>query len=407
MPIAVGVAKQLVYKKEVTWGTAPGASGAQRLRRVSSDIDLSKETYQSNEIRTDYQVSDMRHGVRRVSGSMSGELSAGTYKDFMASVCRQAFQTAATTGAVITVTSAVTAGASGTFTRSSGSYLTDGFKVGDVIRWTGWATPATANNTHNFIITALTATVMTGTMLDGVAVVAKAAGDSVTGTVAGKKTWVPTTGHTDESYSIEHYYSDITQSELFTGCKINQMDVKLPATGMGTIDFQVMGKDVTAAGAAYYTSPTAMSTGATMAAVNGALYVAGNAVALLTGLDFTVNGNMSSEPVVGSNTVPDIHEGRVTVSGSMTVFFQDATFRDYFLNETEVSLVAAFTGANTAGADVMVFVMPRIKVGGATKDDGEKGLIMTMPFTALHNAAGGTGISSEQTTISIQDSSVS
>jgi hypothetical protein len=77
MAYATGVAKQLTYKAESTWGTVPAASGAQALRRVTSNLALKKQTYQSNEIRPDYQVSDMRHGVRSVEGSISGELSPG------------------------------------------------------------------------------------------------------------------------------------------------------------------------------------------------------------------------------------------------------------------------------------------------------------------------------------------
>lgn len=406
MAIGTGVAKKLVYKKEVTFGVAPGAASAQYLRRVSSNLDLKKETYKSAEIRTDYQVSDMRHGVRSVEGSINGELSVGTYADFMAAATRQAFQAVKTTGALTTVTAAVTSGASGTFTRGAGSYITDGFKVGDVVRWTGWTTTGAPNNTHNFLITGLTALVMTVVALDGVAIGAKAAGDSVTGVQAGKKTFVPSTGHTDDSFSIEHFYSDIGQSELFTGCKVSQMSVKLPATGMATIDLAMMGQNITTGTSAYYTTPTAASSGGVLAAVNGAVYINGVAVALITSLDFMVNGNMSADPVVGSNVKPDIFEGRVTIDGNMTVYFENATFRDYFLNETEVSIVAVFTTANTAAADFLGFVMPRIKVGGSSKDDGEKGLIMSMPFVALLNTSGGASVNSEYTTLSIQDSLV-
>jgi hypothetical protein len=49
-------------------------------------------------------------------------------------------------------------------------------------------------------------------------------------------------------------------------------------------------------------------------------------------------------------------------------------------------------------------VLPRVKVGGADVDDGDKSLVRTLPFTALYNDAGGAGSSSEQTTISVQDS---
>jgi hypothetical protein len=55
--------------------------------------------------------------------------------------------------------------------------------------------------------------------------------------------------------------------------------------------------------------------------------------------------------------------------------------------------------------------MPRVKVGGAGKDDGEKGIVQTMPFTALFDTGAGadkgaTATDSLATTLSIQDSTV-
>ena len=406
MTIATGVNKQVKYKVESTWGTVPAAASSQLLRRITSDIDLTKDAYESNEIRTDYQVADMRHGSRSVGGTINGELSPGTYKDFMAAALRQAFQTAVTTGAVVTVTAAVTTGASGTFTRSSGSYFTDGFKIGQVVQWSGFATTGVPNNAHNFYITALTALIMTGTMLDGVAVGAKAAGDTVTCVTMGKFASIPLTGHTDLSYSIEHFYSDLTLSEVFSGCKVSQIDVQLPATGMATCGVGFMGKDITTANAEYFTSPTAQTTTGCLAAVNGAVYVAGVAVANITGMNFTINSNMTGEPVVGSNTKPDIFEGRIQVSGQITAFFESVTLRDLFIGETLASINCVFTTANTASADFVAFSFPSVKFNGAAKDDGDKGLIQTMPFTALLNTTGGTAttLSTLKTTLTIQDS---
>jgi hypothetical protein len=42
--------------------------------------------------------------------------------------------------------------------------------------------------------------------------------------------------------------------------------------------------------------------------------------------------------------------------------------------------------------------------GGASKDDGEKGIVQTIPFTALIPATGGSGYDNEQTTLMIHDS---
>lgn len=409
MTIATGIAKKLTYKKETTWGVAAtgGAATGQALRRVSSSLDLKKATYQSNELRPDYQVSDFRHGVRTVDGTIAGELSAGTYKDFMATACRNAWSTATApaaygTGILTAVATGTPVGSSGTITRSGGSFITDGFRVGDVVRQTGWTTTGVPFNGRNFWITALTPTVMTGQFLDGTLVVGKAGETgAVQITGAGKKTMMATTGHTNDSYTIEHWFSDILQSELFTGCRVADIDIKLPASGMATLDIGFMGRDMTTGTAAYFTSPTAATTTGVLAAVNGALFLNGAQVALVTGMNVKMTANMSTGEVVGSNTTPDVFAGTMAVSGQLTAYFTDASIRDLFLNETEVSLGAVFTASNTPGADFIALTMSRVKLGGASKDDGQKGLSMTLPYTALL-ATAGAGV--DATTLSIQDS---
>ena len=399
MTIAAGVNKKVAYKKEVTWGVAPGATGGQYLRRVESTLDLEKETYQSNEIRSDGQVADFRHGVRSVKGGIKGELSVGTYNDFFAAALRKDFAVAGTTGAVIVI--AVT-GTGTAYTRSAGSFITDGFKLGDVVSASGFT--EANNNSHYGMITTLTATVMTVASLDGVVLTDEIEGDTVTLAIVGKKTLAATTGQTDDSFSFEHWFSDIAQSELYTGNKVESVKIGLPPSGMATIDLGFMGKARTNDTSEYLTTPTASGSDPVLAGVNGFVYVDGVAVALITGMDFDINTNLTADPVVGSDEYPFIFRGRVLVSGNMSVYFQDATFRDYFDNESEVAIYAVFKGASTANTDFTSFIFPRIKAGGSSKDDGEKGIIQSVPFTALLNTAGGTGTTTDNTTIAIQDS---
>lgn len=399
MTIAAGVNKKVAYKKEVAWGVAPGATGAKYLRRVESSLDLEKETYQSGEIRPDGQVADFRHGVRSVKGAIKGELSVGTYNDFFAAALRNDFAATATTGAVIVI--AVT-GAGTAFTRSAGSYLTDGFKLGDVVGAAGFT--EANNNDHRAMITALTATVMTVATLDGVALTDEIEGDSVTLAIVGKKTLAATSGHTDDSFAIEHWFSDIAQSELYTGEKVESIKIGLPPSGMATIDIGFMGKGRTNGTSEYFTTPTAAGSDPVLAGVNGFVYVDGSPVALITGMDFDITTNLTADPVVGSDEYPFIFRGRVLVSGNMSVYFQDAAFRDYFDNETEVAVYAVFKGGSGANTEFTSFIFPRIKAGGSSKDDGEKGIIQSVPFTALLNTTGGTGTAIDNTTVAIQDS---
>ncbi len=401
MGTASGIFKQVKYKVEATYGTVPAASASQAIRRVGSSLDMTKDTFQSGEIRPDFQMADFRHGVRKVGGTLSGELSAKTYADFMAAGLKKAFTaTAVISGASITI--AGTAGA-WTITRAAGSYLTDGVKIGDVIRLTAGSFNA-ANLNKNILITALTATVATGLVLNASVLVAEGPIASAAVTVVGKKSLVPQTGHTDLSYSIEHWYPDVPTSETFSGCKVAKISVGLPATGMATCAIDFVGKDVTTSASEFFTSPTALTTTGVMAAVNGVVRAGGATVANVTGMTIDIVSGQSGEPSVGSNTVAFQAAGRVLVTGQVTMSFDSTTMRDAFYNETEISLYAVFTADNTANADFIGFSIPRLKVGGATRDDGEKTIIVTLPFQALLNTAGGAALATDLTTITIQDS---
>lgn len=398
MPIAIGVNNKVAYKKETTWGTAAGATGAKYLRRVSADFNLTKETYQSEEIRTDYQVADFRHGVRRAEGSLNGEFSAGSYADFFAAALRRDFTAATLTGASITVT---VTGSVYKLVRASGSFLTDGWKVGMVVRCTGLTT--TADNGKNLLVAAVAALDVTVVPLDGSTLTAQGTATSATFSAPGKVTYVPATGHTDTSFTVEQFFSDIQQSEVYTGLKVNSVGVSIPATGMTTVDFGFMGKDLAQTGTTqYFTTPTAAGSTGIFAGVNGVVVYNGAPVAVITDSSVNINSDMTDAVVLGSNSIADVFEGRVTVDGSMSVYFQDATFRDAFKDETEVSLVFALTASNDKAADFATITLPRVKLGSCSKADAVDGVIASCDFTALLQGTNTAG--KELTTVMIQDS---
>jgi hypothetical protein len=106
--------------------------------------------------------------------------------------------------------------------------------------------------------------------------------------------------------------------------------------------------------------------------------------------------------VVGSNSVADIFTGRIRVTGNLSVYFEDAAFRNYFNAETPVSIVLTVTADNTATANFVTFTLPKVKLGSFTKDDGELGIIASTSFQALLNDVTTAGLA--PTTIQIQDS---
>jgi len=398
---ASGVFKQVTYKVETTYGVMPAAGAAQAMRRVTSSLDMTKDTYQSAEMRPDFQMADFRHGLRKVAGTINGELSAKTYVDFLAAVLKKDFAAgAAVTGASLTI--AGTAGA-WTITRAAGSWLTDGVKIGDVIRLTAGTFNA-ANRDKNVQVTGMTATVLTGIVLNASALVAEGPIASATLTVIGKKAFTPQSGHTDKSFSIEHWHPDVPSSEVFTGLKVSKMTFTLPATGMATVAVEFVGKDVVPGVAQYFVNPTPVTVTGTMAAVNGVVKVGNATGGTITSATIEITAAQSSEPGIGSNTADQASTGRVIITGQVTAKFDSTGLRDAFYNETETSAYLAFTSDNSAASDFMAFSLSRLKLNGAAKDDGEKILIQTIPFQALLDINGGAGKATEMTTLSIQDS---
>lgn len=402
--IARGISKKVAYKKETpgAWGVLNGATGSKYLRRVTSSFNLTKEVLESNEIRTDYQVADARHGVRTVDGSLSGELSPTSYADFMASALARDFTTGGTaTGIEVTIAAS---GVFYTVTRTAGSWITDGFFVGNVVALTGAGLNA-ANAGNNMLVASMTATVLTVVALTGTPLVAEGPITPVGATALGKQTFTPKTAHTDDSYTFEEWYSDIAQSEVYTGNKVGKMDVKLPSTGLVTIDFGFKGKDRAQTGTSqYFTTPTASGTDGIFSAVAGAMVVDGVPVALITSLDFSLDRGNEAANVVGSNVAAAIFNGRVKVTGNFSTYFQDAVFRDYFDNEQTVSLVVALSTGEEKNADVVAFAMPKVLPNSSTRDDKEMGLMQSHSFQALLNddTTGG----KIETTLFVQDTSL-
>lgn len=399
MGIATGIAKRLVMKKEVTYGVLPGATGAKTLNRTTSDFNLEKETYQSENISENYQISDLRHGVKSVSGSLNAEFVPGAYSDLFAAALAKSFVVGSTAAAVnLTVAQA---GSLYTLTRTTGSYITDGIRVGDVIRVTVGTGLAADVLNKNLIVTSLTALVATVSVLNAT-VMTGSTSTSATIVVQGKKTFIPLTGHTSDSFTFEEFYSNLPISEVYVGNKVNTIDVTMPASGMSTLSFGIMGKDLGQTGtSAYFTTPTAASTAGILAGVNGLVVFNGTPVALITDASINISRNITNATVLGSNSIAEAFDGRCNVGGSFSLYFTDATARNAFKDETEVSLIFALTTGSSATADFVSLTMGRCKINSFTKSDSAEGITASCDFVALLPTSNG---AVEQTTISVQDS---
>ena len=395
MALTSGVNKQVVYSKESGgWGVKPLAGSGKYVRRTTLELDLTRDSFESAEISSTAQTSDMRLGSDNIEGTLSGELSPGSYSDFFASLLRGTWAAGATATAIT-----IAAATSGNkLVRSTGNWISDGFKLGDLVTISGFTT--TGNNGSGLIV-ALTETDMS---LDtnSITLTTEAEGDSVVVSVAGKKLIVPLTpaARTDDSYTIEQFYDNISVSRVATGVKIGSASVTIAPNAMTTVEFGLMGKNVESTSSAYFTTPAAASTTSIFSGNSGLLLVDNVPQVVVTGLNFEITGNTEAGVVIGSRNPAAIFLGRITVTGEFTAYFTDDTIFNKFKDEEDISLVYKFDGDS---GENMVVKFPRIRLSAATPDDKEAGgLIQTVPFTALLNDGSDTTI--EQSTVVLIDS---
>lgn len=401
MPVAQGIRKQTCYGKQTGLGVPKVGAGGQILRRKTAIFTATRDMFANDEIVSHQQSTGVTYGLQKAGGKIDGLLSPATYKELFAAALRKAFTaTAPMTGLSLTI-----AGSGPyTLTRGSGSYLTDGLKVGDVVRLSVGSLNA-ANINKNLLVTAVVALVATVVPVNGVAMFAEGPIATTTMTVVGKKALVPLTGHTDDFFTFEEWYADLARSEIFTDSKVAKVQVDLPSTGNATASFEVVALDRTIAGAQSFTTPATETTTAVLSALSGIVYVNGSKVSNITGAQLTIDcGIKPVSAVLGSNFSPDMDRGRIQVSGSFSALFDSATLSSLFDTESVTSIVLVIASDPSATADFITFTMGRVKLTGDAPDDGEKSIVRTYPFTAELNSTGGAALNWDQTIITIQDS---
>lgn len=201
-------------------------------------------------------------------------------------------------------------------------------------------------------------------------------------------------GTTPKFFSIEDYAADIDQARLFTGMTVSTMGVSLAPNQMVTTTFGMVGKDMTIG--AVQKTQTASSGAAPFDSYSGDIAIgnvaSSSAVAIVTGLDFTLTNSFAPTFVIGDDSAPSLEYGRAEVEGTLTAYFEDASLINRFLNETESELEVSVN--DPTGLNAYSFLFPRIKINSADVGvDGPTSRIISMSFVALYDATEGTNLS--------------
>lgn len=404
MAIAKGANKQLIMKRQPAKGTlaVPG-TGGQIIRRDTSTFDRTKEAYTTETEQTSRkQLMSSRHGAVTVNGSIAALYSPGTYADFFAALLMREFTAIANiTGVTATVAGT---GPTYTITRTTGSWLTDGAKLGRVLRpIAGLA----VGSRRNMLIVGVIPLVLTVMPLNRKAPVIETAVPASSFMFPGGVTFVPETGHTDIYYTVEEWFPEVPRSQRNLDVKASSVNVRLPGSGNAGLDWTFLGLDQSKDVLRYFTAPVNETTTPVMVAAGGALLVNGSRRGTVTDLTMTLDARGAvADPVVGDNIRPDVFTGKLMATGSFTAYYDTVEIPDLYDDEVETSIVSALASSTADTADFNTFSLQKIKLNSSTPDDVETGLKRTYNFVALFNDLGGPLLATNATTIELQDSAV-
>lgn len=401
MAVAQGISTLVKRVKQSGLGTA-GSSGSRLMRRVSLSLNKQNDTYASQELVSHQQSTGATQGPGRIAGTLQGELSPGSYDLEFAALLRKDHAAAFTaiTGVSLTIAAS---GALYTVTRSTGDFLAGGVKIGHVVRLSVGSLAA-ANINKNLLVVNVTATVLTVTPLNGSTMTAEGPVATCTVSAPGKVTYAPATGHTNDYFTWEKYFADGPFSELFVDVKPAKVDVTLPASGIPSLSFDLVGLTRTLGTSEVLTSPTAATTTNQLGSVAGRIVVNG-AVTAVTNIQLSIDGATSTgDPEVGTNSLSDLQRGRISVTGSFAAKFSSQALQTLRDNQSVIILLVGAADSSLAAAEFVMFGLPAIKLMTDDGDDGEKQIVRTYNFTAQYNGAGGTGTSTHQTICQVHDS---
>ena len=93
MTFSAGSFHGLRYVTEASYGVTPSTPAMIDLRHKACTLGITKDTFQSEEVRTDRQIADFRHGALKVTGGFDFEFSYSEYDTILESALFGAWNT--------------------------------------------------------------------------------------------------------------------------------------------------------------------------------------------------------------------------------------------------------------------------------------------------------------------------
>lgn len=382
---------QIIYKVEAAYGTKVAAAAPNEVFRPhpGPSFSMDRAWIADPEVRRDGMESMGRLGFKKLANPYAGTLSVGTFDTWLAALFRHAWAATAlkfTCDGGAAHTSLATTANTVTLVGTDSFITTHGVRVGDVIRL--GAMGATVDNI-NAVVSVVAANVITVLGSPWAIVGADA---NATFTVMKKlknALGTPADPMVRSSYTIEERYDDLDESKIITGARVGSLKLTFTPGGVAKVEFGLKAQNLTiepAATSPYFITPTEY-TSIGMIAVDASIYLAGAAIATITGGELTFDISLSDIECVGAVLTPDLYEGAMAVSGQITAVttaFTASHLARFLASTDNVEASIMFIEPDAAvPVDFVHFFIPRLKYAGDTMSFGEDGpIVETIPVKA-------------------------
>lgn len=376
---------QLTMVEESTFGTTPTDPAMIPIPCTGQSLADQIGYAQSRILQPNRNVQDLVRLSLGAGGDIPmelvwGDAASGTSSTIEATyaIVRAAITAAAAT-AVVDVASCTTTAGAKTITRGSGSFISDGIEVGDVVRTSGSTGAADDGYQVVTAVVALTLTVARPSNFTG-----------SSGNVTVRRGARLKNGTTDRSFSIEAKHSDGTSNfhQLFVGMVCDGIEVAVADGQISTLSSRWVGKTSTTGTSegipgtptypALVSRPVMDCIGVPTFRVAGVDYAA-KSIRIATSLA------AAARTQIGALGAQSVRRGSFVVTGAIEAYFSSWTEVDKFRNNTATDiLLVTRDSADRAWS----FSLPEVKYStGSVRTPGQNDdEFVTLNFQAIIDA---------------------
>jgi hypothetical protein len=392
MPLASSSRVGLRIKPEVTFGTPVSATKCYSLRTTGESLKYALTTDTSKEIRSDRQTTDLIITGANTAGAINFELSYAEYDSLIEAALQGAWVAFGTNGVSAVIPTSATFAAS---TLTAGA-ATSGVNIFTALQLGQWVKISGSSIAGQNIIAQVsktvspTSTVLTfeGTPFTGLT---GNGGAAVTVSAAQVKN-----GTTQRSFTVEKNFADITQNITNVGLTVNKMSLALASGSILAGSFDFLGKSASAqVGSLLHATVDPSTAFGVMNGVNNVSNILEGGAVLsgtyIKSLSLDLSNNLRGQEAIGTLGSVSVASGSIDLTGSLEVYFADATLYQKFINNTTSSLSFRVNDSSLNG---YVITLPAIEYSDATITAGSinQDVMVSMNFTAVREPVSGNTI---------------